>query len=74
MKKTISITGAAKALGVSRITVYHHCRKELLPARQVGVRGDYHIEIEDLRNFAKRYNYPLNLTEEEGETIPAAAR
>mgnify|MGYP001021332652 CR=1 FL=1 len=58
---TLSTTEAAKVIGVHTTTVYRYCKSGLLPAVRRGVRNDYRIRPDDLRNFAQEHNLPFDL-------------
>lgn len=56
----VSSTAAAKIIGSNHVTVREHVENGRLPGRRVGLRGVVRIEIDDLREFAKKYQYRFN--------------
>lgn len=56
----VSSREAGQIINVSRISIYSHVKAGRLPARQEGLRGIIKIEVDDLRQFAERYQYRFN--------------
>lgn len=53
----VSPTTAARLVDKSRETVRRWVRSNLLPCREEGLRGDIKIDLNELREFAKKYGY-----------------
>jgi excisionase family DNA binding protein len=51
---------AAAIVRLSEQAIRDHINAGRLPAHRQGIRALYKIELDDLRAFALRYNYPLN--------------
>lgn len=58
----ISSEDAAKLIGITRQTIRAHVENGRLAARRVGPRRVVKIELEDLRQFAEKYQYRLDET------------
>ncbi len=58
----ISSEEAARLIGMSRQSIRAHVENGRLAARRVGPRRVVKIELEDLRQFAEKYQYRLNET------------
>ena len=65
----LSSNAAGRVIGVSGETIRRYVDRELLPARQQGLRGVIRIEPDALKEFAEEYGYRYNdqLAEELGE-------
>ena len=57
---TVTATQAAEILSISHMTIHRRVDDGLLPARREGVARIIKIELDDLRSFAKEYNYAFN--------------
>jgi len=57
---TVSASEAGRIVDVSRETVRRWVNQELVSADAVGLRGDFRIDVDDLRRFANQHNYPFN--------------
>lgn len=56
----VSAREAAQIINVSHTNIHRHVKAKRLPARSEGIRGIVKIEVDDLREFAKRYQYRFN--------------
>lgn len=56
----VSSADAAQLIGVSSQTIRRLTEKNLIPARRVGIKGLVRIDVDDLRKFAKDYQYRFN--------------
>lgn len=57
---TVSSSEAGRIVGVSRETVRRWVNQRLVTADVFGLRGDFRVDVDDLRRFAKQHNYPFN--------------
>lgn len=60
LMSTVSASEAGRIVDVSRETVRRWVNQELVSADAVGLRGDFRIDVDDLRRFANQHNYPFN--------------
>lgn len=51
---------AARVVGVHRQSVARWCQDQSIKARKYGLRGDWRIDVDDLRRFAHQYNYDFD--------------
>ena len=51
---------AAHIVGVSRRTILRWCWAGLIQSRQRGRRGDWRIDVDELRRFAAQYGYDFD--------------
>lgn len=56
----VSAREAAQIINVSHTNIHRHVKAKRLPARNQGIRGIIRIEVDDLRQFAERYQYRFN--------------
>jgi hypothetical protein len=56
----VGITQAGEIVGVNRSTVFYWVDHDQLQARREGIGRTIRIEIDDLRQFAVKYNYRFN--------------
>ena len=56
----VDITQAGEIIGVNRTTVFDWVDSDRLQARREGLKRNIRIEIDDLRQFANKYNYKFN--------------
>jgi len=58
----ISSEDAARLIGLTRQSIRAHVEHGRLAARRVGPRRVVKIELDDLRQFARQYQYTFNET------------
>ena len=58
----VSSVDAARIINISEVTIRRHVYGERLPARREGLRKRMFIEVDDLRNFAQKYQYRFDET------------
>lgn len=56
----ISTVQAGAALGLTDETIRNHIAAGRLPARKHGFRGLLKVRVDDLREFARLYNYVVD--------------
>ena len=56
----LSSTAAAQVIGTSVPTIHRYIDRDLLPARQQGLRGIIRINTDDLKTFAEEYGFRYN--------------
>lgn len=56
----VSAREAAQIINVGHMTIRRYVKAGRLPARNEGIRGIIKIEVDDLRQFAERYQYRFN--------------
>jgi hypothetical protein len=56
----VSGLSASRIIGVSDQTIRRHVLANRLKARQEGLSATRWIDLDDLREFARRYNYRFN--------------
>ena len=59
----INASQAGQALGMTDQAVRDHVNAGRLKARRVGMRRIYTIRVEDLKDFARKYSYDLDLSQ-----------
>lgn len=57
---TITVLEASQVVQLDRETVRRWAIQSLVSAEKVGMRGDWRIDVDDLRRFAKQHNYSFN--------------
>ena len=57
---TVTASQAAEILSTSHMTIHRRVDDGLLPARREGLARIIRIELDDLRKFAREYNYAFN--------------
>lgn len=53
----LSTSEAGAAIGMSDQAIRDHIDAGRLPARRHGMKGLYKVKVDDLRAFARQYNY-----------------
>jgi len=56
----LSTVEAGRVVSMDRETLRRWCVQGLLPARRFGLRGQFRIEVDNLRSFAQKYNYSFD--------------
>jgi hypothetical protein len=56
----VTLTQASEIVAKDRTTVFRWVDEGLLPARRVGIRRDIKIDVDTLRHFAQKYDYPYD--------------
>lgn len=56
----LSTAQAAKVINVSHMTIYRSVKSGELLAQRVGKHRSIRITIDDLREYARKYNYIIN--------------
>ena len=57
---TVSTSEAGRIVQVNRETVRRWVHEGRVSAQRAGLRGDFRVDVDDLRKFAGQYNYPFN--------------
>ena len=53
----LSSNDAAQVIGTTSETIRRYIDREILPARQFGLRGIIRIDVDDLKKFANEYGF-----------------
>lgn len=56
----LSTDQAARVINVSHMTIYRSVKNGELLAQRVGKHRSIRITIDDLREYARKYNYSIN--------------
>lgn len=51
---------AAQVVGMNREAIRRWCFQGLIQARRVGLRGDWRIDVDDLRRFTRAHGYAFD--------------
>lgn len=60
MMPELTALEAARVVSMNREAIRRWCVGEFIQARKVGLRGDWRVDIDDLRRFAREHNYQFD--------------
>lgn len=56
----VTAAEAGQIVCVDRETVRRWVHRQLIPAKRIGMRQTFRIDLDELRKFADEYNYEFN--------------